>query len=169
MKIPIALLLVIKIVTSLAAAEIVTFKGMSETVDGKPLFLTGKLTKPKGDGPFPAVVLLHGCGGITPRDDDWAERLVSWGNITLQVDSFGPRDESSICGAFGLKMGYSILRAQDAYDAKSYRAGLPFVDFNRIAVMGWAHGAWTALYAVGKTAPIQNRGNPFRAAVISYP
>jgi dienelactone hydrolase len=168
-KIAIALLLVIGIVPPLPAAETVTFKGLSKTTDGKPLLLKARLKKPKGDGPFPAALLLHGCRGITPRDDDWAVRLINWGYVTLQVDSFGPRGEPSICGAFGLKIGYSIMRAQDAYDAKSYLAGLPFVDRNRIAVMGWAHGAWTALYAVGRTAPIQNRGDPFRAAVIFYP
>ena len=45
----------------------------------------------EGDGPFPAVVLLHGCSGVAPRSRMWAEKLNSWGYATLIVDSFGPR------------------------------------------------------------------------------
>jgi hypothetical protein len=48
--------------TSVIAADIVTFKGMDITAAGTPLILTGKLTKPQGNGPFPAVVLLHELG-----------------------------------------------------------------------------------------------------------
>jgi dienelactone hydrolase len=53
--------------------------------------LTGKLTKPQGDGPFPAVVLMHGCTGIGKHQEDWAARFASWGYVALQVDSLGPR------------------------------------------------------------------------------
>ena len=60
-------------------------------------------------------------------------------------------------------------RAQDAHDAKSYLARLPFVDNNNIAVMGSGTGGWAALYAVNKGTSIQGRGNPFRAAVTLYP
>ena len=41
------------------------------------------------------AVLLHGCRGITPHDDGWAVRLVSWGYVTLQVGSFGQHPESN--------------------------------------------------------------------------
>jgi dienelactone hydrolase len=108
--------------------------------------LTGKLTKPQGDGPFPAVVLLHGCGGIVKNNDDWAERLTSWGYVALQVDSFGPRGQSNIYSNTMLIPLH--LRVQDAYDAKSYLAGFPFVDRNRIAVMGWFTGGNITLAAV---------------------
>ena len=56
----ITLLLVMGIVTSVASADNVTFKGATSTEGGELLMLTGNLTKPHGDGPFGAVVLLHG-------------------------------------------------------------------------------------------------------------
>ncbi|MBP0444629.1 hypothetical protein J8J14_07520 [Roseomonas sp. SSH11] len=34
-----------------------------------------ELHLPDGPGPFPAVVLLHGCSGITPNMARWAARL----------------------------------------------------------------------------------------------
>ena len=50
-------------------------------VSGKPVSvkpgdpLKGYLRLPDGSGPFPAVVLLHGCEGIKPFHDDWAAFL----------------------------------------------------------------------------------------------
>jgi len=38
----------------------VTYEGVTEPATA----LTGFLVKPAGDGPFPAIVLMHGCGGI---------------------------------------------------------------------------------------------------------
>lgn len=145
------------------AADIVTFKGMDSTPSGVPLMLTGRLTKPQGDGAFPAVVLLHGCSGIrAERDDLWARRFADWGYVAFQVDSFGPRGISYICGGRGL-IGIN-QRSQDAYDAKAYLSGLSFVDRNRIFVMGWSHGGITTLYVVD-----QKRDDPFRSAIAFYP
>jgi dienelactone hydrolase len=132
----------------------------------KPIYLTAHIKKPEGDGPFPAVILLHGCGGIIPkRDERWIERLSKLGFVTLQVDSFGPRGIGSVCTYSG-NDAHDIIRKRvtDAYDAKSYLAGLPFVDRRRIAVMGWSHGALTTLQAL-----YQEEEDPFRAAVAFYP
>ena len=60
------------------------------------------------------------------------------------------------------------MRAQDAYDAKSYLATLPFIDPDKIAVAGWSHGG-------GGTIEIATldfnypRETSFRAAVAFYP
>jgi hypothetical protein len=51
------------------AAERVDFEGTSLT--GR-LMLKGYLRRPAGAGPFPAVVLLPGCGGSAePLDQNW--------------------------------------------------------------------------------------------------
>ncbi|MCX6224514.1 MAG: dienelactone hydrolase family protein [Bacteroidia bacterium] len=130
-------------------AEVVSFKGTTKIASGDFVTLTGKLTKPQGDGPFPAVVMLHGCRGFAPYTEDWAERLASWGYVALQVDSLGPRGEKNICDKL-LRVPYNI-RTQDAYDAKSYLSGLPFVDPNRMALMGWSHGGISTLTSVSKS------------------
>src|SRR5262245_38758857 len=41
------------------------------------LTLTGDLFTPSGDGPFPAVILLHGCNGVGPNVTAWAVWLQS--------------------------------------------------------------------------------------------
>jgi dienelactone hydrolase len=38
----------------------------------------GKFSKPGGRGPFPSVVIMHGCGG-PPEHYEWAKRLHEWG------------------------------------------------------------------------------------------
>jgi dienelactone hydrolase len=164
-QIAIIVIVIILASTSVMAADIVTFKGTGTSVAGTPLMLTGKLTKPIGDGPFPTVVLLHGCGGISNlRDAQWAKRLASWGYVALQVDSFGPRGLSNVCTDVPLAFSIVPKRAQDTYDAKSYLSELPFVDRNRIGVMGWSHGGITLLSMVG-----QKRDNSFRSAIAFYP
>lgn len=144
----------------------VTFASSEPTLFGAQPVLTGRLLKPDGGGPFPALVLLHGCGGIQPkRDHLWAERLVGWGYVTLQSDSFGPRKLASACTLSGEEAtGILVKRVRDAYDARHYLAGLPFVDRTRIAVMGWSHGAITTLNAL-----YPKREDPFRVAIAMYP
>ena len=102
----------------------------------------------KGDGPFPAIVKLPFSGGLNKYATPWAERLTSRGYCTLLVDSFTPRGVKSIAGRPRLVLPWAC--AQDAYDAKSYLVGLPFVDRNRIAAMGWSHGGMSIFQAIKK-------------------
>ena len=37
----------------------------------QPATLGGELYTPQGNGPHPAVILLHGCGGVTPNVPEW--------------------------------------------------------------------------------------------------
>lgn len=146
--------------------DTVSFPSSEVSLFGSSLILTGRLQKPAGDDPFPDVVLLHGCGGIqTTRDHLWAERLVSWGYVTLQVDSFKPRGINSVCTLGGRDSeDMPARRVTDAYDAQHFLAGLPFISNKHIAVMGWSNGGATILNAL-----YSKRDNPFRAAVAMYP
>ena len=155
-------LTVILTVMLLSSAAAVKFKGADS------LTLKGTLKKPKGDGPFPAVVLLHGCAGVNyERDSMWVSRLKRWGYITLQVDSLGSRGDADICIDNDLMKKYVSKRAMDAHDAKSYLAGLRFVDPKRIAVMGWSHGAISVIASVSEMPGKEIV--PFQAAIAFYP
>ncbi|HSU07136.1 MAG TPA: hypothetical protein VLI93_16360, partial [Acetobacteraceae bacterium] len=93
--------------------------------------LLGYLRQPAGDGPFAAVVLLHGCGGGADKlDRTWGARLQDWGYVAVTVDSFGPRGITTACNV-------SPDRQLDAYGALRLLAKNPAVDSNRIAVMGF--------------------------------
>ena len=167
-------LLILGFTFQISLAENIEFKSSSDGKDGKALILTGVLNKPKGKGPFPAVVLMHGADGFEdskPRTDSWLKRLVSWGYVTLAVDSLGPRGIETLHGNSAELFRMVSVRAFDAYDAKSFLADLAFVDQKRIAVMGWSHGGMTVLASVIKInvpRPLKNE-EPFKVAISFYP
>jgi dienelactone hydrolase len=104
--------------------------------------LIGYLTRPPGDGPFPAVVLMHGCGGIHAHVKEvWPERLVSWGYVTLVVDSFTTRNIENSCKT------YLPDRVFDAYGALDFLTKSGFVDARRVALMGFSAGGIATLEA----------------------
>ena len=151
---------------SFAASETVSFPGSGQGPDGKPLTLTGKLIKPDGAGPFPAVILVHGCAGYHKLHFVWAERFREWGYASLILDSFGPRSIERVCDDMSKMLELIPARAQDTYDAKNYLSKQSFVSKKRIAVVGWSHGAMTVLAAIEDKHP---KGGPFSAAVAFYP
>src|ERR1700761_2136715 len=83
----------------------------------------GELFLPDGVGPFPAVVLLHGCDGVGPHYRAWARRLSSWGYATVLVDSFGPRHVKTVCN-HGMTVPPE-LQAQDGFSAAQYLRSRP--------------------------------------------
>ncbi len=133
---------------------------------GLPLW--GHLGKPEGAGPFPAVVMMHGCAGIHPTHVRWAELLNEAGYVTLILDSFRPRSIFNVCTA-APDLDLPLKRVFDAYGALAYLQELPYVEPDRIGLIGWSHGAIAALEAVHNeaiTTPLPQR---FRAAVAFYP
>lgn len=160
-------MIVVGSLISTPAFEDVAFKA-TPAFDSNVLFkLRGKLLKPHGEGPFPAVVLLHGSVGICRYHYTWMERLAGWGYVALLVDSLGSRTDLDP-GKDWFDLSLDTL-LQDAYDAKSYLEGLPLVDPQRIAVMGWEQGGWAILSEIAETVEIRNAGKPFKAAVTFYP
>ena len=154
-------------VTLAYAGESVTFKGTSKKSDS--FMLKGILTKPQGQGTFPAIVMLSPGKGFLEGHQKWIEQFVSWGYVALQVETLSSRDLSSMFDGSGFMVIGPQDAAQDAFDAKTYLSGLSFVDGIRIAVIGWALGGWAIISVIDPTKPFQNRGKPFKAAIAFYP
>jgi dienelactone hydrolase len=105
---------------------------------GKP-DIQGYLTRPKGSGPFPAVVLLHSCLGLPANRAAIGDMVASWGYVALFVDDFATRGVKETCAVdFGEALS-------DAFGALNYLSRLPYVDPTRIAAVGYSQGADTAL------------------------
>jgi dienelactone hydrolase len=127
----------------------------------------GYLARPTGEGPFPAVVVLHGCGGFSSGGSlQLADQLQDWGYVALMVDSLSPRGLTTACG------GPFINQPGDASAALRYLSQQSFVAPERVAVLGNSMGGYSALYAVDRGLMAQyfrHVKERFRAAVAYYP
>jgi dienelactone hydrolase len=127
-----------------------------------PTRIVGYLARPSGSGPFPAVVVLHGCGGFHQDMLAWADRLRGWGYVALAVDSFGPRGIETQCGGFG-------DQSTDAFRALAYLTRQPYVRADRVAVLGFSMGGASVLAALEQGSISGVFPEKFRAGVALYP
>ena len=177
---PCALALVALHVSLAWAQEKVEFPSNDADIAGAPTVIAGRLYRPEGAGPFPAVVGLHGCAGMLTRDGAsvsptyaaWAEHLQANGFVVLLVDGFTPRRVTNVCGAPNPEASPDRVRTRDAYGALLHLQAQPFVRPDGVAVMGWSHGGGATLFTVAPVAPARPAALPngdFRAAVAMYP
>jgi dienelactone hydrolase len=156
---------------------------------GAPVRITGLLFRPEdgGDGRHPAVVALHGCGGmygtvasqrdaLSLRHRAMAELLVAEGYIVLFPDSFRPRGRDEICTVENARRTIrETQRRLDAQGALLFLQARVDVAPDRVAVLGWSHGGSAVLATLNAKQPAvvtwRDRGSPpyFRAGVAFYP
>jgi dienelactone hydrolase len=116
--------------------------------DTKPATVTGELyLPPKASGPVPAMVLMHGSGGLAgPTGTNirkWASTFAGWGVAALVVDSFGPRGIKETATSQGVLSSWADVA--DSLSALKVLAADPRIDKNRIGIVGWSRGGTTAL------------------------
>jgi dienelactone hydrolase len=151
----------------------------------KPVLIAGELRLPKtGVGPagralccaaakLPAVVLLHGSGGIGGAGapvDEWSRDLNQLGIATLTLDSFSGRGIRSTT-LDQAQLG-RLNMVVDAYRALGMLAKDERIDPARIAVMGFSRGGQSALYsAMSRLYRLQGpkEGAQFAAHLAVYP
>ncbi len=98
----------------------------------------------QGSGPFPAVVMLHTCGGVGAHIIDWARRLTSDGYVALVVASNGARNVADNCqGAYSLISLESV--GGDATAALAHLLSHPLVRNDALAVIGFSFGSMAAV------------------------
>jgi dienelactone hydrolase len=159
------------VVTSLRASESVNFLSALHQ-PGAAVQLSGYLYRPDGPGPFPAVVMLHGCSGLMTRSGKirsnarfWAEHLRDHGYVALLVDSFTSRDIDEVCtGRHSLSVVHD--RADDARGALQFVRQRTDVQADRVGLIGWSNGAGAVLSVMFEKGEPQR---DFRAAIAFYP
>jgi dienelactone hydrolase len=155
-----ASVLVLAVPSEAGADQLVKFVGAT----GGPV--QGYLTKPRGAGPFPAVVLLHSCLGLPSNRRAIESALSGAGFVALFVDEFSTRGLTETCTVDFPQLG------ADAFGALAFLAALPQVDSQRVAVVGFSQGGDGALVAAASPAGAAHGlpdGIRFRAAAAFYP
>ena len=149
-------------------------------VSSSPAPLVGFFFKPAGKGPFPAVVMMHGCGGayarhgaLNARHLMWGEYLAEHGYGALMLDSFTSRGIKDLCTQkFSDRTLKEGDRVGDAYAALRFLRGQIDVDGKRIGILGWSHGGGSVLATISKppkSGSESERDEGFAAAVSFYP
>ena len=114
----------------------------------RPAKISGRLHLPLGEGPFPAVVLMH--GNFDPKDlapwyDDLVPRLIESNIAAFVVDSFTGRGITST--AENPARLSRAARLVDAFRALSTLVPEDKIDERRIGISGYASGGTAALLA----------------------
>lgn len=128
--------------TDLADVEFIKYPAR----DGK--MIPAYVTKPKGTGPFPLVVLPHGGPHVNEviNYDEWGQFLANAGYMVLQPQyrmsvGWGKDHFDSAYGQHGLTM------QDDKDDGALHLVKRGLVDKDRIAMFGWSYGGYAALVA----------------------
>lgn len=108
-----------------------------------------------GAAPRPAILALHGCGGLyagkesTRLGERYREAAASLnvlGYDVLLLDSFGSRGVRQICQSRYAERTIKVgQRVRDAEAALAWLTRQPGVDAMRIGVLGWSNGGSTTL------------------------
>ncbi len=113
--------------------------------DGTTVRIGGELRLPTGISRVPAVILVHGSGGVGANVGRWAQALNEIDIAAFLLDCFTGRgivqtitDQSQLA---------SLAMIVDAYRALGLLSKHARIDASRIAVMGFSKGGFAALYA----------------------
>jgi dienelactone hydrolase len=119
---------------------------LTGTREGRPAMIAAELRLPTaGTGRVPALVMMHGSGGITAGDDRWLRELNDMGIATFLLDYFTGRGiVSTTTDQFQLG---GLTTINDAYRALELLAKHPRIDATRIGIFGFSRGGTAALYA----------------------
>jgi len=114
--------------------------------ESKPVTISGALKMPKeAVKKVPAVIILHGAGGVNDYYFQVADSLNEMGIAAFVVDSLHSRGMNSSRELMKELFHSYAIRISDAYAALELLSTHPRIDRNKIAVLGYSHGGMVAL------------------------
>lgn len=133
----------------LSNVEYITYKAR----DGRKI--SGYVTVPKGEGPFPLIVMPHGGPYVSETIDgfdEWSQMLAHYGYMVLQPQYRGSRkyglDFYQSAFINGSESGRAMQDDKD--DGALFLVKEGRVDADKIAMFGWSYGGYAALIAASR-------------------
>ena len=126
---------------------------------------------PKGPGPYPAIIISHGSGGLTNVVYDWADYFTrELGYVTISINHHTPRGWPE--GRNPPVRQGTNWRYDDLVSVLKKFKSNEKIDPKRIALAGWSAGAAMTMWGLEKGEDIgQASGlqHPFKAGILFYP
>ncbi|MBK8988331.1 MAG: dienelactone hydrolase family protein [Chloroflexi bacterium] len=108
--------------------------------------LLGYLAQPPGEGPFPAVLMLHEWWGLNDGITQLADALAAEGYVVLVPDAYRGNLAEQVPGALFLRLTTPTEEIHADLDAGlAYLRALPGVDPARVAALGFCFGGEQSL------------------------
>ncbi len=146
--------------------EFFTFKAASGDI------LNGWMMKPADFNPnrkYPVFMTVYGGPGVNTVNNAWGGADFFWhqlmaqkGYIVISVDNRGTGGRGAEFKNCTYKQ-LGKLETEDQIDAAKYMGSLPYVDKDRIGIMGWSYGGYMSSLCITKGADY------FKAAIAVAP
>jgi carboxymethylenebutenolidase len=139
---PAGLMLAVVALASIAFAadsKTVSYKSGDETVQGV-------LYTPSGNGPFPAIIVIHEWWGLNDWVKEQASKLAGEGYAALAIDLYRGKVAKTSDEAHEIMRGVPEDRAKrDLHAAFAFLASQSNVKKDRIGAIGWCMGGGYSL------------------------
>ena len=130
--------------------------------------LEGYLARPEGEGPFPAIVVIHEAYGLNENIKDISRRFADQGYIALAVDLFAGRNRAVCMVRVMSSLLLNSLHNRSIHDLKAaltFLSEQPGVDNARLGAVGYCMGgsfviAWACTDDRLKAIAPYYAGNP---------
>lgn len=103
---------------------------------------------PGDDTPRGTVILFHGCAGMRPHIETYAEAAADEGFRAFIIDSYAARGWSQAWATGFVCSGAAFWGRERAGDVLAAVMGISRrsdVDAQRIGLAGWSHGSWSIM------------------------
>jgi dienelactone hydrolase len=120
------------------------------------------LYKPDGDGPFPLIIYNHGTRGSQARKEvpfryiGSMFRTAGYATLVPERRGYGKSDGHAAGGRYAAEGLHA--ESADVLAALDYVRTLPFVDQERLGMMGWSFGGIVTIFAIAQS-------NAFKVAI----
>ncbi|MBF6650963.1 dienelactone hydrolase family protein [Methylobacter sp. BlB1] len=128
-----------------------------------PLTISARFAIPTGmEGPVPAVIVVHGSGGVDERGELYSLHLNQAGIATLELDMWAARGLDG-----GLSRPAHVRETlPDIYGAIQYLQSRIDIQKNQLGLIGFSWGGVVAMLMAGEDTP---QSNVLHGLVANYP